>query len=87
MTHVGALIMWFNQRRVVRGTYEQCDAALRSAQLQNMTFGWWSFLSILALNWIALVYNAQSRRKLNHDAQQANIYAEWWNHYIGEQAR
>ena len=83
MSHIGALVFWFSQRRVVRGTYEQCDAALRSAQTQNLVVGWWSLLSILFLNWIALLHNSTARRKLDRDVQQARDYAEWWHRCIG----
>jgi len=83
VSHIGALVFWFNQRHVVRGTYAQCDAALRSAQTQNLIVGWWSFLSILILNWIALLHNSAARRQLNRDVQQARDYAEWWHRYIG----
>jgi hypothetical protein len=82
MTHIGALILWFNQRRTVQGTYAQCDAALRSAQTQNLIVGWWSFLSILILNWVALIHNSQSRKKLDQDAQQAQAYAKSWHTYV-----
>ena len=68
---------------MVRGTYAQCDAALRSAQTQNLIVGWWSLLSILVLNWVALVHNANARKQLNRDAQQAQAYAAWWHQYIG----
>ena len=83
MRHIGGLIFWFNQRHTVRGTYAQCDAALRSAQTQNLVVGWWSFLSLLILNWVALGHNWTARKKLNEDAQQAQAYAEWWHTYLG----
>lgn len=83
MSHIGALVFWYNQRRVVRGTYEQCDAALRSAQTQNFIVGWWSLLSILLLNWIALLHNSAARRQLKRDVQQAEAYAQWWHRCIG----
>lgn len=83
MRHTGALVFWFNQRYVITGTYAQCDAALRSAQTHNYVFGWWSFLSILIMNWIALLDNASARKKLDSDAQQAQAYAQWWHQYIG----
>ena len=82
MTHIGALVFWFNQTRHVTGTYAQCDAALRSALTQNLLLGWWSFLSILVMNWIALAHNMNARRKLRQDAQQADAYAQWWYQYI-----
>jgi len=83
MRHTGALVFWFNQRYVITGTYAQCDAALRSAQTHNYVFGWWSFLSILIMNWIALLDNASALKKLDSDAQQAQAYAQWWHQYIG----
>lgn len=81
MTHIGALIFWFNQRRTVTGTFAQCDAALRSAQTQNLLLGWWSVVSILVMNWIALAYNISARSKLKRDVQQAQAYAQWWYQY------
>ncbi|WP_301123494.1 hypothetical protein [Mycolicibacterium fortuitum] len=86
MTHIGALIFWFNQRRTVTGTFAQCDAALRSALTQNLLLGWWSFLSILLMNWIALGHNISARSKLKHDAEQAQAYAQWWHQYYGSAA-
>jgi hypothetical protein len=83
-THTGALVFWFNQRRTVTGTYEQCEAALRSAQTHCLVLGWWSFLSILIMNWIALSSNSSARKKLAADAQQAQAYAHWWHTYIGQ---
>lgn len=83
MRHTGALIFWFNQRYVITGTYDQCDAALRSAQIHNVVFGWWSFLSILLMNWVAIISNSSSRRKLKADVQQAQEYAQWWHQYVG----
>ncbi|MCV7357402.1 hypothetical protein [Mycolicibacterium fluoranthenivorans] len=87
MSHVGALIFWFNQRRTVQGSYAQCDSALRSAQTQNLIFGWWSFFSILILNWVTLLHNSNARKRLNRDAQQAREYALWWHTYVGTNQR
>lgn len=83
MTHTGALVFWFNQRHTIRGTYAQCDAALRSAQTHNFTLGWWSFVSILLMNWIAISHNSSARKRLDYDAVQAQAYAQWWHQYIG----
>ncbi|MEZ0053861.1 hypothetical protein ABIA30_004898 [Mycobacterium sp. MAA66] len=83
MTHTGLMVFWFNQRQVVRGTYAQCAAALRSAQTHNLVLGWWSFLSILLMNWIAISHNSSARKKLESDAQQAQAYAQWWHQYVG----
>ncbi|SUA31547.1 transmembrane protein [Mycolicibacterium fortuitum] len=84
MTHIGALIFWFNQRRTVTGTFDQCDAALRSAQTQNLLLGWWSFLSILIMNWNALALNMSARSKLKQEAEQAQAYAQWWHQHYGQ---
>lgn len=83
MTHTGALVFWFNQRHTIRGTYAQCDAALRSAQTHNFALGWWSFVSILLMNWIAISYNSSARKKLDYDAARAQAYTQWWYQYIG----
>ena len=78
-THTGVLVFWFNRRRTVTGTYDQCAAALRSAQTHNLIVGWWSIFSILLMNWIALANNSSACNKLKHDAQQAQAYAQWWH--------
>lgn len=83
MRHTGALVFWFNQRHVITGTYAQCQTALRSAQIHNVALGWWSLLSILMMNWIAISSNLIARKKLNSDVQQAQAYAQWWYQYIG----
>lgn len=83
MTHIGALIFWFTQRRTVRATYAQCDSVLRSAQTQNLLVGWWSPLSLLLLNWIAIGHNSSARKQLRQDLQQAQAYAHWWHTYVG----
>lgn len=68
--HTGALIFWFQQNVYVSGTREQCEAGYRDAQFHNLLAGWWSFLSILVLNWIALFGNLSAIRKLRElDAQ------------------
>ncbi len=69
------------------GSYAQCDSALRSAQTQNLIFGWWSFFSILILNWVTLLHNSNARKRLNRDAQQAREYALWWHTYVGTNQR
>ncbi|TRW76977.1 hypothetical protein FK535_27375 [Mycolicibacterium sp. 018/SC-01/001] len=83
MTHAGAVFFWFSQRRTVRGTYAQCEAAIRSAQNQNLLVGWWSVLSLLIFNWIALSHNSSERKRLHQQAQQAAEYAQWWYTYVG----
>lgn len=74
-THTGAVFFWLNQRRTVRGTYAQCAAALSNAQTHNLILGWWSLLSILFMNWIAIAENAGARRSLDREVQ---AYTQWW---------
>lgn len=81
-SHTGALIFWFNQRRTVIDTYDQCAKALRSAQTHNLILGWWSFLSLVLINWVALLQNMQARRQLDKDVQNAQAYAQWWHRYV-----
>lgn len=71
MKHTGALILWVNQNSTVTGTYSQCEAAIRAAQLHCLLIGWWSPLSVLLLNWIALLVNFSARRTLQRAAAQA----------------
>jgi hypothetical protein len=77
-THTGGLAFWFNQSRTVHGTHDECVAALRKAQTHNFIFGWWSLLSILFMNWIAIGENVVARRNLERDMQ---AYAQWWQQY------
>ncbi|MEX3654214.1 MULTISPECIES: hypothetical protein [Mycolicibacterium] len=79
--HTGLLVLWLNQTRVVTGTAEQCEAALTSAQRHNLIVGWWSFLSILFMNWLSLLSNAAARAKLRKEVEQAQAYAQWWYQY------
>lgn len=83
MTHTGALVMFVNQRQVITGTHEQCRAAIRRAQTHNLTLGWWSFLSVLIMNWVALAHNWSARSKLDEQAKQAQAYAQWWWQHYG----
>ncbi|MBB5163566.1 hypothetical protein [Mycobacterium sp. AZCC_0083] len=72
MKHTGALVLWINQSSTVTGTYSQCDAAIRSAQLHCLLVGWWSPVSLLLLNWIALLVNVSARKTLQRSATQAH---------------
>ncbi|WP_370653081.1 MULTISPECIES: DUF2510 domain-containing protein [Mycobacterium] len=74
--HIGALIFWQQRTTTVTGTLEQCEAAYRRTQTQNLCAGWWSPASILLFNWIAPFSNlsaikrvrAQSSREIAHVA-------------------
>jgi hypothetical protein len=74
--HTGGLIFWYNQRRTITGTYQQCDAAITNAQRHNMLFGWWSLGSFL-WNPISLARNGSARNALRQQADQAQQYAYW----------
>lgn len=71
MRHTGALMLWISQGSTVTGTYSQCDAAIRAAQLHCLLVGWWSPVSLLLVNWIALLANFSARKTLQRDAAQA----------------
>lgn len=62
--HTGALILWQQRTYVVSGTREQCEAAYKSAQTYNLLVGWWSLVSLLAMNWIALISNFNAIRRV-----------------------
>ena len=72
MKHTGALILWINQGSTVTGTYSQCDAAIRAAQLHCLLVGWWSPVSLFLMNWIALLVNFSARKTLQRNASQAH---------------
>lgn len=55
--HTGLLLAFQYRTYVVSGTLEQCERAYRQAQTHNLVAGWWSFLSVILLNWIALLSN------------------------------
>lgn len=69
--HTGLLIMWMQQTVKVRGTYQQCEAALREAQRHCLLAGWWSPLSLFIFNPIALGTNYFERRNLRRRASHA----------------
>lgn len=73
--HTGLLLMWTDQSATVTGTFEQCDAALRQAQTHNLLAGWWSPLSMLLLNWFALLANWSARKTLQRQAARARAMA------------
>ncbi len=62
--HYGALMAWHHQTYTVTGTRTQCQQALRQAQVQNLLAGWWSPVSLLVMNWIALASNAIESARL-----------------------
>jgi hypothetical protein len=68
--HTGLLMVFINETYTVTGTLEQCEAAIRQAQLHNMLAGWWSITSVLVMNWAALFENLSARKALRRQANQ-----------------
>lgn len=62
--HIGAVIFWQQRSYTFTGTLEQCEAAYRRSQTQNLFAGWWSVASLLVLNWVALFSNLSAIRRL-----------------------
>jgi hypothetical protein len=77
LKHTGLLMMWHQQSYTVTGTYGQCEAAIREAQQHNLIVGWWSPLSALVMNWVALLANASARKTLRTNAANAHAYAAY----------
>lgn len=73
--HTGLVIMWHHHSYTVNGTYGQCEAAIREAQAHNLGLGWWSVVSVLLMNWIAIFTNLSARTTLRRNAAQAHAYA------------
>ena len=79
--HTGAVILWHQRTLTFTGTLEQCEKAYRDAQTHNLLAGWWSVVSLLVMNWIALISNYSAIRKVRALAAQAPApYAE--NPYV-----
>jgi hypothetical protein len=68
--HTGMLMLWQHRSYRVYRTLAECEQAYRSAQLHNLTLGWWSPTSAMVMNWISLLTNALAVRKLRRIAQQ-----------------
>jgi hypothetical protein len=69
--HTGMLVLWHNRTYRVYGTLAECERAYRSAQIYNLTLGWWSLTSAMLVNWVSLVRNALAIRKLRRIAHQS----------------
>lgn len=68
--HIGAVVMFQQRTYTFTGTLEQCERAYRSAQTHNLLAGWWSVLSLLAMNWAALISNWTAIRQVRRLAEQ-----------------
>ena len=74
--HTGAVIFWHQQRYTVTGTLEQCESAYRGAQTHNLLAGWWSLVSLLVGNWVALFSNFAAIRGVRRSASRPpGVYA------------
>lgn len=71
MKHTGLAVAWLNQTYTVTGTFAQCEAAIRQAQQHNLAAGWWSPMSLLVWNWVALLSNLGARKSLRIQAARA----------------
>jgi hypothetical protein len=70
--HTGLVIAYYAQSYTVTGTFEQCEAAIRQAQLHNLLAGWWSFWSLAVMNWVALLENRGARKTLRRQMFQSH---------------
>ncbi|WP_156687320.1 DUF2510 domain-containing protein [Mycobacterium sp. Marseille-P9652] len=68
--HTGAVILWHHQRYTFTGTLEQCEAEYRRAQTHCLLAGWWSLVSALVMNWVALISNFSAIRGVRRLAAQ-----------------
>jgi hypothetical protein len=62
--HTGLLVLFKRQTVTVKGTFEQCEAAIKAAQSHNLVLGWWSPLSMMILNWLAILANRSAMSQL-----------------------
>lgn len=69
--HTGMIVLWQSRSYRISGTLAECERTYRSAQIHNLTAGWWSPTSALLVNWISLLTNALAIRKLHRIAQQS----------------
>lgn len=68
--HTGAVIFWQQRSYTITGTLEQCERAYRTAQAHNLEAGWWSVVSLLVMNWVALISNRSAIRGVRELAEQ-----------------
>ncbi len=62
--HTGAVILWHHQRYTFTGTLDQCESEYRRAQTHCALAGWWSLVSVLVMNWVALISNFAAIRQV-----------------------
>ena len=62
--HTGMIIVGQSRTAVTRGSLEDCLAAYKSAQLHNLTLGWWGIISLIIWNPMALINNTRAKAEL-----------------------
>lgn len=68
--HTGAVAFFQQRSYTVTGTLEQCEQAYHRAQKHNLLAGWWSVLSLVVMNWAALLSNWGAIRQVRKLAEQ-----------------
>ena len=68
--HTGLLFAYQEQTYTVIGTLEHCERAYRDARDHCLAAGWWSVLSVLLMNWIALSSNKSAIEHVRRIAAQ-----------------
>ncbi|MDM3977356.1 DUF2510 domain-containing protein [Mycobacterium marseillense] len=68
--HTGAIAFFQQRTYTVTGTLDQCERAYRRAQNHNLLAGWWSVLSLVVMNWAALLSNWGAIRQVRKLAEQ-----------------
>jgi hypothetical protein len=89
--HTGLLVAYQQQTYTIVGTLEQCERAYRDARDHCLAAGWWSLLSALLMNWIALSSNKGAIEQVRKLAAQPNSVigtrAGWYGDPAGTAAQ
>jgi hypothetical protein len=67
--HTGMLVLYLNQQSAFTGTYEQCRAQIKRSLIHCVVLGWWSILSLVFFNWLAIAQNLAALKYLNREAE------------------
>ena len=66
--HTGMLLLWQQNTRHHRGTFDQITTQYKQAQLHCLLAGWWSISSVIFFNWFALGKNMYEYGKVKKAA-------------------
>jgi hypothetical protein len=72
--HTGLLVLWFNQQSSFTGTHAQVQAHIWKSLIHCLLLGWWSILSIVLYNWVAIFQNVAALVALKRQAQAVQAY-------------